>query len=174
MEQSAWAIPYVMKLYTRGVVQGDENGNFQPEKSVNREEFVKMLVLAMGIPESETNVAFADMEQGAWYNGYIQAAVSAGVVKGVSEQRFGIGETITREDMATMIYRAVAYLEQTVDNSEHAAVITDAQDISSYAQEAVSALVRGGVINGNEVGQFLPKNQSTRAEAAKMLAMLMK
>ncbi|MCI9625877.1 MAG: hypothetical protein HFI90_03745 [Clostridia bacterium] len=173
MEQDAWAIPYVMKLYTRGVVQGDENGNFRPAQSVNREEFVKMLVLALDVPESEADIAFADMEQGAWYRDYIQAAVAAGIVKGVSEERFGVGETITREDMATMIYRAVTYLKQNIGNSEHAATITDAQDISSYAQEAVSALVRGGVISGNEAGEFLPKNQSTRAEAAKMLAMLM-
>lgn len=173
MEQAAWAIPYVMKLYTHGVVQGDENGNFQPGKSVSREEFVKMLVLALDVPESETDIVFADMEQGAWYRDYIQAAVAAGIVRGVSEQRFGVGETITREDMATMIYRAVTYLKQNIGNSEHAATITDAQDISSYAQEAVSALVRGGVISGNETGEFLPKDQSTRAEAAKMLAMLM-
>lgn len=173
MEQTQWAIPYVMKLYTHGVVQGDENGNFQPERSVSREEFVKMLVLSLDIPESETAVPFNDMQQGGWYVSYIQAAVAAGIVNGLSETQFGVGETISREDMATMIYRAMNYLEIALEQTGEAAVITDAQNISGYAQEAVSALVRSGVISGNENGQFLPQNQATRAEAAKMLAMLM-
>lgn len=173
MEQTQWAIPYVMKLYTHGVVQGDENGNFQPERSVSREEFVKMLVLSLDIPESETAVPFTDMQQGGWYVSYIQAAVAAGIVNGLSETQFGVGETINREDMATMIYRAMNYLEIALEQTGEAAVITDAQNISGYAQEAVSALVRSGVISGNENGQFLPQNQATRAEAAKMLAMLM-
>ena len=77
-----------------------------------------------------------------------------------------MGDAVTREELCTMIYRAMPELFKN-NNSE--TVFTDDSDISDYSREAVYALFNEKIINGYSDGSFLPKNNSTRAEAAKIV-----
>ena len=106
------------------------------------------------------------MDKNAWYAGYIAAAYESGIINGVSERRFGIGENITREQAATVIYRIVK--EKRID-SETEAKCSDTEDISEYAREAVEFLYGKGIVSGDNGGRFLPKNNLAREEAAKMI-----
>ena len=158
-----WAVDYINTLYERKIVHGDENKNFRPTDYITREEFVKCLVLALNIYDENAECDFIDVEKGAWYYPYVASAYKLGLVNGVSEDQFGVGNNIKRQDIALMIYRTGKI---TSDNKE--VTFTDEKDISDYAKEAIKVMAGAGVISGNE-GYFKPLKEATRAETAKML-----
>jgi len=130
-----------------------------------------MLVLALSL-ESD-NVAdsnFSDVTEDAWYKDYVNTAVSLGIVNGVSANRFGVGESITRQDMAVMTIRALNAAGITLDGNETIR-FADESKISIYAIEGVNALVAAGIINGSD-GKFLPTDNLTREQAAKIIALV--
>ncbi|MDR0405359.1 MAG: S-layer homology domain-containing protein, partial [Clostridiales bacterium] len=166
MEGAAWAVGAVEYLYRAGIVSGKGENLFYPSDLVTREEFAKLLALAKGLPLGGADGAgFADVDADTWYAPYIAAAKSAGIVNGISAERFGVGETITREDMAVMLYRAVKPPAAIAE----AADFTDSTDISAYAIQAVRNLSAAGIVNGMEDGRFAPSAGATRAEAARMI-----
>ena len=158
-----WAREAIEKLCEANVISGTGDGKFEPDREVTREEFVKMLVNAMGFDVTDGNTGFSDVENGAWYENYIKTAVDNGIVSGISENEFGVGEKITRQDMAVMIFRALKLEEN--EDSEFA----DDADISDYAKTAVYAVKNAGIISGMGDNMFLPKAFATRAQAAQMI-----
>lgn len=104
-------------------------------------------------------------------NSYIKTAYALGIVNGVSENSFGIGAYISRQDMAVMITRAknIELADNTPDNT-----FTDADTIAEYARTSVDYLQNAGVINGYDDGSFRPSGNVTRAETAKVLYGLLK
>ena len=164
-----WYYGDVLALSEKGVVSGDGTGKFNPSDNVTREQFLKMLLVAM---EKETNAGeniFADVADGAWYVPYVLTAKNLGIVNGVSDTQFGIGMNITRQDMAVMISRII-------DTDADLAVedFADMDDVSDYAANAVMHMKRIGLIDGYADGQFKPLNNLTRAEAAKVINSLIK
>jgi len=164
-----WYYNYVKDLKDKGIVNGDDKGNFNPSSNVKREEFVKMLVISAGIVGNENTISFSDVPTDAWYYEFVKAASSAGVVNGVDATNFGIGTNITRQDMAVMIYRVMNANNETFSVSSDK--FTDDANISDYAKEAVYAMKEAGILVGSN-GKFNPKNALTRAEAAKVISVL--
>ena len=87
------------------------------------------------------------------------------IVTGISENLFGIGENILRQDMAVMIYRALKD-NNPASVTEEESAFADFDNISDYAKEAVSFLESAGLISGAEDGKFNPDSFLSRAEAA--------
>lgn len=172
MPADHWAYASVMKLKERGIMNGTPDGRCEPDRNITREEFVKLLVLAYGLHDSAATADFADCVRGAWYDSYIGSAVAKGIVNGVGDNRFGIGENITRQDMAAMIYRAATMMGTTF-NEEGELAFHDAADIADYAATAVTALKNAGIISGMGDGSFAPAAYATRAQAAKMISELL-
>ena len=86
----SWAEEAILSLAEKGVISGRADGIFAPNDNMTREEFVKLVVLAFELSaEGESN--FADVEYDKWYAPFINAAVSNGVVKGLSDREFGLG-----------------------------------------------------------------------------------
>ena len=131
-----------------------------PNKNVTREEFVKMLVVSANLTE-QAHYEFDDVDNQSWAYPYIMKAVSAGIVKGISETSFGVGKYITREDMAVLASRVLGSNEE-----ETNIIFEDLNDISDYAISAVSLMNSKQIIKGYDDGSFKPKALSTRAEAA--------
>ena len=172
LEQAKWATEYIEALYQEGIVSGKGDGQFAPLDPVTREEFVKMLVLALDLQPIEQSLEFTDTDNAAWYTPYIACAVQNGLVQGVSETEFGIGTPITREDMAVMSARAIQmYAEEKVTDVQPL-TFGDETQIAEYARESVELLVALGLVSGDENGDFCPKDNTSRAEAAKILYML--
>ncbi len=165
MSTAEWAREAVVALASRGIISGYEDGTFKPNKEVTREEFVKMIILAMNINGSNSNGKFRDVSAEAWYAPYVNAAVEKGIVNGVSETEFGIGSGIIRQDMAVIVKRAVGEVPSIRDY----AVFGDESEISDYARSAVEALYKAGKISGMSSDVFAPKGAVTRAQAAKIL-----
>ncbi len=164
--QTEWARTAVETLAKEGVINGKGNGKFAPNDNVTREEFVKMLILAFGLEAEGADVTFADADPNAWYYKYIVSGVKQGVVNGISAEQFGIGQKITRQDMAALIYRA-AVLDGTVAfYHAHDIKFSDEAKISDYAKEPVLKLAEANYLNGMGDGTFAPLANCTRAEAA--------
>ncbi|MBR5152813.1 MAG: S-layer homology domain-containing protein [Clostridia bacterium] len=168
-----WAAISVSALKEKGVISGTDSGAFEPDRAVTREEFAKMLVVVCGFTP-ETTTDFVDVSDTAWYAPYIGSAVKNGIVNGMGEGRFGIGETITRQDMSVMVQRALAAKGISLDTIRAYVAFSDNEQIADYAEDAVKALFEAGVINGKGNGMFDPKGQATRAEAAKIIYEAMK
>ena len=165
---TAWAETAITELYKKGIVNGVADKKFDPNSPVTREQFVKMLMIAFNITESGTGEAeFTDVNfLKDWFAPYVKLAATNGIVTGKGDGTFGVGEAITRQDAATLIYRLV-----TVAEGEEIATanFADASRISDYAKEAVDYLCAKNVINGVGNGNFEPMTVCTRAQAAKII-----
>ena len=167
LESAAWAREYILKLTEKGIVNGDGNGRFNPNDYVTREQLVKMLSAAylsdVG-PESED---FSDAVKTEYYYIHIMKARNAGLVIGRPDGSFGVGEKITRQDAAVMIYRLLAKNGKAAVGAN--AAFSDFSEVADYAAEAVLCLCEIGIINGFDDGTFKPAAYLTRAEAAKLI-----
>ncbi len=164
LESVPWAKEAVEALYAKQIVSGDGAGNFNPDRAVTREEFLKMLVTAMGMLDSEASHSFEDSSEDAWHYRYIASGVKNGVVTGISDTLFGVGMSVTRQDMAVMLQRAAK-----IDAVSDYDAFADDAEISDYAKDAVYALRNRAVINGKDNNRFAPSDNATRAEAAKVI-----
>ena len=159
-----WASEAIEGLYYAGIINGMEEGIFNPSGSVTREQFCKMVVQLFNVLDYESISAFNDVDANAWYAPYISSAIKSGYVQGQSADYFGIGESIMRQDMATILYRALG-------SQGKATVLSfnDNDKIADYAKDAIAEFVGLGIINGYEDGTFNPRGTATRAEAAKVI-----
>lgn len=169
MDSAKWAEESVNYLSSKGIISGYPDGSFKPAKAVTREEFAKMLVSALGLYSEESSCEFSDVAPDGWYYKYVASAFEAGIVSGKDEATFGVGDSITREQSAAMIYRAATVCGMSFGGEMEFA---DGDLIAEYAKEAVKA-VSGSVINGDENGCFNPKDITTRAQAARMIHQVM-
>ena len=165
IENIVWAKDYIADLYELGIVSGDGDGSFHPERQVSREEFLKMLIESLDIDVASKEAAsFEDCDPDAWYYPYVQIASTNKITKGIDRKHFGIGQSITRQDMAVLLSKALAIKNVTAMESEYE--FKDVDAISEYAQIEVSKMYALGLISGFEDGTFAPKAYTTRAQAA--------
>ena len=164
VDSSFWGVEAIEALYDENIISGFENGSFQPDSSITREQAVKMICGCAKIDTAEYSGEFDDVKSGDWYAPYIAAAVKEGFVKGRDDHTFGVGENITRQDFAVMLYRIIG-TEEELDGL----TFIDKDSVSAYALEAVSYMHRHQFISGYEDGSFQPKKALTRAEAAAII-----
>lgn len=164
-----WAEQAIVYLAERKIVNGKSDEIFAPKDFVTREEFAAMLVRAFVTMEDVTDVTFKDAVPGAWYNEYLKKAVSAGIVTGYDDGRFGIGEKITRQDMVTMLGRAANYAGTILENADDEPRFNDDTEIADYAKEAVYLMKRAEIVAGFDGENFAPSEYANRAQAAKVI-----
>lgn len=172
INEAKWAREAIESLVAKNVIKGYEDGDFKPNANITREEFVKIVVGAFGIEVLENASVFDDVANDSWAKNYIAAAKNAKIINGISENIFGLGRNITREDMAVMLVNAYEAKISAINDGTH--TFADDAQIAEYAKSAVAKLYGAGVISGYEDGTFLPKNNATRAEAAQMVYKILK
>ncbi|WP_052723567.1 tail fiber protein [Paenibacillus wulumuqiensis] len=164
-----WAEKSIRQAVDAGIVRGYADGSFKPGQAVTRAEFAVMLLQAMGLPGSETPLAFTDKETiGSWARPAIAEAVRQGWVQGNADGSFRPNDRITRAEMAVM---AAAALHSDV-MSQPKTTFTDDKKIPAWARGAVAAMQQTGIINGKSANTFDPAGQTTRAEAVKVIMMI--
>ena len=161
-----WAYEAISTLADRGIINGRSDELFEPNDTVTREEFVKICVNICGLDSSDKTVVFSDEVSEEWYTGYLKAAYDSGLVRGRDDGTFGIGEPVSRQDMAVILYNIIKAHIDSVKEPQNK--FDDAEIISEYAKDAVSCLSELGIINGTGDNLFSPLDTATRAEAAKM------
>lgn len=164
-----WGYEAIEGLYKMGIVNGVSNNEFAPNAPVKREEFVKMLVAVLGQDTEGKQDTFADTDKNAWYSPYLAVAQECGLTYGKEDGSFGIGEVLTRQDMAVLAVRVLGTAErgETVE-------FTDGDEISDYAKNSVEILCGLNVMNGVGNGSFAPKDTASRAQAAKVIYEIIK
>jgi len=167
-----WAYPSISVLFDLGIVNGVSETEFSPMQNVKREEFTKMLMLAMNKKTDAMKNVFKDVDESAWYAGYVNLAYSEKIVNGTSDGEFGIGQNITRQDMAVMVYRAM--LSKGYVNSGAEMNFSDKTSIADYATESIAELSKIGIVNGQGDNMFAPFMNASRAEAAVMIERALK
>ena len=169
IENVAWAKEPIVKLAEKGILRGKQEGMFFPNDNVTREEFVKIIVMGLEVPADGAECQFTDVDKAAWYYPYVATAFNSGVVNGVSNSEFGVGNMITRQDLAVIAYRAATAQGKKFKEVNDGFKFTDENNISDYAKDAVYALYASGVVNGTDGANFEPQAFATRAQAAKIL-----
>ncbi|MBQ8526392.1 MAG: S-layer homology domain-containing protein [Clostridia bacterium] len=167
-----WAHSYIEALKESGIISGYSDGSFYPDRTVKREEFVKMAVLMCGLYDEGSECNFIDVLKDEWYYAYVSSAYKESIVTGLSEESFGIGADISRQDVAVIACRLLDKLGIEAGAEGENKVFTDADKIADYAAESVGILTKMTVINGFEDGSFRPEASLTRAEAAKILSLV--
>ncbi len=170
----AWAVESINYMSANGYVNGKGNGNFDPNGYITREEFAAIVarVFDLGVVQA-SDLSFIDVDKDAWYAPYVAVLVKKGIVNGVEKNRFGVGEFITREQIAAILKRAAQATYKNILPSAQKIAFADSDTISDWAYDAVFELARAGVINGKGKDMFSPKMNATRAEAAVMLYRLL-
>jgi hypothetical protein len=152
-----------------GVISGYEDNTLRPKGNVTRAEFTKMIVTALKITAGGAPKSFpADVKAGDWYKEYVDAASSNGLINGITETSFAPGAQISRQDLATIAYRALLLAKVTIAAPDGGKFPDDGQ-IADYAKDAVYALKRLGIIGGRDSGAFDPTAFATREETAKII-----
>ncbi|BBI31589.1 S-layer homology domain-containing protein [Cohnella abietis] len=160
-----WAARTLQILAAKHIVNGVSDSLFQPAGETTRAEFVALLVRALNLEAAEDVKAFKDVKSDAWYAGSVQAAVKAGIVTGVSVDRFAPNAPISRAEMVVLIARALGLK----DDASVKVDFADSKDIPLWAISSVAELKQMGLIQGNGHNRFNPQANATRAEAAKLI-----
>lgn len=166
-----WAYDYIYKLYNEKIVSGVINNMFEPERNVNREEFVKMVVSALKIDLSNNpDIMFEDVSVGNYSYPYITAAVNAKYIFGISDNNFGFGMSISREDAAVVLNRVLS--EKNIKVNTKKIIYNDMDKISDYAVNSVVNMSNCEIFKGNADNYFEPQKNFTRAEACAVIVRL--
>lgn len=162
-----WAYSYIGELYTNGIVSGKNATSFDPDSKVTKEEFIKLLVETLDIKTDGSAAEFADVSADAWYAPYVAAAAKAALITGKEDGTIGVGDYLTRQDVAVLVSRAINVAVT------GGSVYSDMDDASEYAKDAILEVAAYGLITGYEDGSFKPMNTITRAESCAILCRLL-
>lgn len=161
-----WAEEAINNLVIKGVLSGKQPGLFYPEDNVTRVEFVKMLSEALNFTNENSKCDFDDVDKDYWGYKYIASLYSNGIISGKSERNFAPSDLITRQEISTVVYRAMLHTGQLFGVSSVKNIFEDYDLVSDYAKNSVLYLSELNVISGYEDRTFRPQNNATRAEAA--------
>ncbi len=156
-----WYYDAVMAAVEAGLMNGVSEVTFAPDANVTRAMFVTVLHRLSGDTMDTKDIAFSDVAADSYYASAVAWAKRNGIVSGVTETEFAPDSNITREQMATMLYRYAKANDVDGDIS-----YTDAESISEYAIAAVKWASANGIMGGNPDGTFAPLAYATRAQLA--------
>lgn len=159
-----WAEEAVNTLVEKNIISGRSQTEFSPADYITREEFVKMAVLLFDIYNESAEAEFADVEKEDWFYAYVASAVEKSMVSGLGGGYFGTGENVTRQDIVTILGRALE--TKGVELSGDDVNIADIGDTSAYARNYVERFYASKIVQGNGEGYFEPLKSATRAEGA--------
>lgn len=169
-----WAKSSIYYLANKGIVHGVSEDAFVPNRAITRGEFVKLIASAAGVNVSSyTSSQFADVKSTEWYAPYIAWAHEKGIIFGITDDTFAPNDNITREQMVVILMRLADLVDYKLESKEVSTQFGDETKVSGYALEAVKKAKKAGIIHGMPNNTFAPANNTTRGEAAKVLADLL-
>lgn len=169
---ASWAGEAIGTLARYGIIRGQSENKFAPGSNATRAEFAVMISRLLELKGNNTGSRFSDVPQGQWYSNAIDAVATAGYINGRGDSVFAPGDTITREEIATILGRILVQklgITDTEATVSELSYFNDVDQISPWAQVGVAVLYENEVISGRPGGVFDPKANATRAEVAVML-----
>jgi hypothetical protein len=166
--ENAWFYDAVKYCATRGFITGYKNGNFGPADALQRQDFVVILARIAGADVSGyTSCKLTDVDMNSYYGKAVAWAVDQKIIGGYENGKFGVGDKITREQVATILYRYM----HSPDKGDAAAIagFADKGKISAFATDAMIWAVNFGVISGKNATTLAPTATASRAEIATII-----
>lgn len=165
VQADAWYADAVQYVVSEGLMNGTDADAFSPDASMSRAMLVTVLYRLSGEPAVSQDSGFADVAADAYYADAVSWATEQGIVTGTSQTAFSPDESVTREQMAALLYRYAGEPSAAGDLSAYA----DADSVSAYASDAMAWCVENGVLNGTDGSRLEPAASATRAEVAAVL-----
>lgn len=159
-----WYYDAVKFVNENGLMNGVSNDMFAPNSNLSRAQLAQILYNQEGRPTTKRS-PFADVSDEAWYGDAVAWAAEKGIVSGYGNGLFGPGDSITREQLAVMLWR-YAGSPTPINKELH---FNDTGEISSYALESLCWATENGIISGYGSGKLSPNGEATRAQVAQML-----
>ncbi len=163
---TSWYYDAVKFVYDKGIMDGVSYYKFAPDATITRGMVVTMLWRMAGEPY-EAAAGFTDVAAGRYYTTAVAWAAKNGIVEGMTATTFAPDQAITREQLASILYRYAKWLGFSGYGSDISGY-TDAGKVSSYAYDAMSWAVRSGVVTGTSARVLDPQGTASRAAAAQM------
>ena len=152
----------------KGLMGGVGNGNFNPQAPITRGQLVTILYRLEGQP-AVSGLGFSDVAAGSYCEKAVKWAAATGITKGNAEGLFRPNSPITREQMATFLYRYNQNKGYFIVKLADLSTFPDSSSVSSYAKDALSWANGTGLVNGTSDGRLNPSGGATRGQAAAIL-----
>ena len=163
----------VLWAVSQGITLGTDDAHFSPDADCAHGQLVTFLWRAAGKPKAEQAALFSDVGADAYYGEAVRWAAALGIVTGYSDGCFGAGDSITRQQMAVMLYRfARALGMDTVQSGADARGFDDFEQVSAYAEEAIAWAANAAILRGAD-NRLMPQAPCTRAQMVTMLNRLL-
>lgn len=166
-----WALEGIQYAYSNGLFAGTSSTTFSPDAAMTRAMLVTVLYRMEGTPAVTGTRSFTDVKAGQYYTDAVIWANANGIVGGYGNGLFGSNDSITREQMAAILYRYAQYKKYDVSVGENTNILsyTDAEHVSEYAIPAMQWACGAGLISGTTTTTLSPAGTATRAQVATIL-----
>lgn len=164
VSQNDWFASAVRYVTGKSLMNGKSTTAFAPNENMSRAMLATVLYRMSG-ETAEADSKFRDVSSSAYYAAAVSWASNEGIVNGTGANAFSPNASITREQLAAMLYRYAGEPSVSADLSAY----TDTVDISPYASKAVEWCVAKGILSGKSATRLAPQDTATRAECAAML-----
>lgn len=169
VSQGYWYFNAVLYAYQQHLFNGTSNTTFDPNVAMSRAMLVSVLYRLEGSPAVDDTSAFTDLVAGSWYKNGVLWAEKNGIVDGVTATKFSPNANLTREQIATILYRYSRYKEYDLTASGDLGSFSDGSAVSAYATTAMRWAVGNGYIKGVDGQTLCPWESATRAQVATIL-----
>ena len=172
VKDTAWYSDEVEYVAKRGYMNGMSDTKFSPSSNITREQFIMILAnyAKANLPNYVGKTGFSDVPEGKWYSNAIQWARKKGYTDGIGDGKFGLGQEVTREQIAKFLYNYAEVKGRDVSGRADITGYTDDTKVSSWALDSVKWAVYNGIIisTKNDSLVLAPRATTTRAQAARM------
>ena len=172
VKADAWYYEAVQYVYEKELFAGVTTTTFEPDAPMTRAMLVSVLWRLEGRPEAPSTNPFSDVQNGKWYTSGVLWAASKEIVSGFPNGTFAPDDSITREQMASLIMRYATYKGIELVQGASLDSFVDADKVQGWSKEAVAWAVAAGIISGNKQGDvytLAPQASATRAQVASIL-----
>ncbi|MGN0331348.1 MAG: S-layer homology domain-containing protein [Kineothrix sp.] len=170
VKEGDWFKEAVAYVYTNRIMTGmGSSDQFNPYGETTRAMVVKILHNAMGAPASSHKNPFADVPAGKWYEEPVRWALERGITTGISPAEFAPDRSVTRQEVASFLYRYAEYRGFDTSETKDLSGFPDRGEISAYAGKAMAWANAAGIITGKGGIYLDPRGTATRAEIAAMV-----
>jgi hypothetical protein len=168
-----WAKEDIEFLASKGIINGKSKEMFNPDGKITRAEFTALIVRLFDLKQKNTsfNISFKDVNNTDWYYDVIKTASEYGLINGINEDTFAPNKEVTREEMVTIIIRAIDNKNIQNTNKSNIAIdnFNDKNNMSTWAVDNINKALKMNIIKGKTENSFNPKEYSTRAESATII-----
>lgn len=175
LDAYAWYYDYVKEAFYQNLFKGISFYQFKPDDTMTRAMVVTVLWRNAGEPEAQ-EADFVDVNPKQWYGKAVSWAAENGIVNGVGKGKFDPDGEVTREQLATILYRYARFLEIDLSSNEALQRFEDENRVQSWSYDALRWAVGYGLITGSSKGDklyLLPQDGATRAQVSAILVRFM-